>query len=57
MKTFTTRLLDLLLRYEACREDGPVPDPVAFCADAPDLREAFEEALSQLARFQHRYPV
>jgi tRNA A-37 threonylcarbamoyl transferase component Bud32/dipeptidyl aminopeptidase/acylaminoacyl peptidase len=55
MKTFTTRLLDLLQRYEDEAAAGTPPDPAALCADAPELLPAFQEALRQLDGFRHRY--
>jgi serine/threonine protein kinase len=55
MKTFTSRLLTLLQRYEELAEAGQAPDPAEFCADDPDLLAAFTEALGQIEQFRLRY--
>src|SRR4051794_38044457 len=55
MKTFTTRLLDLLQRYEDEAVHGTAPDPAVLCADEPELLPALYEALHQLDGFRQRY--
>jgi len=55
MKTLTTRLLDLLQRYEERAAAGTAPDLEDLCADDPDLLPALREAVPLLAGFARRY--
>jgi hypothetical protein len=57
MKTFSTRLLDLLQRHEDEAANGTPPDPAILCAGDPDLLPAFVEALRLLAGFHERGSV
>jgi hypothetical protein len=57
MKTLTSRLLDLLERYEEVAESDSLVDPAAVCAGSPELLPALLEALAQLEQFERRYPL